>query len=156
MPAFEQGSSVTPAYLGDSLIWVVELYSASNTYPLSRHYTLAGEERSYFRHAGTALVNAITGRLVMVPAPSADALAAAWRARFPANIRAGSPDILESLQSTPTSPPGMPVPAGIPPTDAAFRTEVTRLYRRMKQALAAGDLPAFAIAYDSLGAIVGR
>ena len=156
MPAFEQGSTVTPAYLGDSLIWVIELYSASDTYPLSMHYTLAGKERSYFRHAGTALVNAITGRLVMVPAPSADALAAAWRARFPANIRAGTPDILESLQASPTAQPGMPVPAGIPATDSAFRSEVTRLYRQMKQALANGDLPAFAIAYDSLGAIVGR
>ena len=92
----------------------------------------------------------------MVPAPSADALAAAWRARFPANIRAGTPDILESLQASPTAQPGMPVPAGIPATDSAFRSEVTRLYRQMKQALANGDLPAFAIAYDSLGAIVGR
>ena len=104
--------------------------------------------------AGTQ--NMMRGRLTMVPAPSADALAAAWRAHFPANIRAGSPDILESLQAAPTSAPGMPAPAGIPATDSAFRAEVTRLYTQMKQALAAGDLQAFAIAYDSLGAIVGR
>ena len=156
MPAFAQGSMVTPAYLADSLVWVVELYSASNTYPLSKHYVLAGEARSYFRHAGTALVNAMTGRLVMVPSPSADALAAAWRAHFPANIRAGAPDILDALLPAPTTQPGMPAPAGIPATDAAFRAEVTRLYRQMRQALSAGDLSAFATAYDSLGAIVGR
>ncbi|MGI8547727.1 MAG: UPF0182 family protein, partial [Gemmatimonadaceae bacterium] len=41
-PIFAQGSDVVPAYLGDSLTWVVELYSASDTYPLSKHYGLAG------------------------------------------------------------------------------------------------------------------
>jgi hypothetical protein len=33
---------------------------------------------------------------------------------------------------------------------------VTRLYNRMRAALAAADLKAFGIAYDSLGAIIGR
>ncbi len=157
LPIFAQGSDVVPAYLGDSLTWVVELYSASDTYPLSKHYVLAGSERSYFRHSGTALVNAITGRTVVVPAPGADPIAMAWRSHFPALIRPGAPDLLDALTPSPrVNPPSVtpnPFPAG---SDAAFRADVARLYSRMKSALTAGDLKAFGFAYDSLGAVIGK
>ncbi|HEX6576398.1 MAG TPA: UPF0182 family protein [Gemmatimonadaceae bacterium] len=154
-PLFATGSRPVPAYLGDTLTWVLEVYSASQTYPLSRHYNLAGTERSYFRHSGTALVNALTGRVTMVPAPSPDPIATAWRTRFPQNIRAGAPDILDELTATPRAPaaPLLPTAAG---TDSAFRANVTRFYLRMRGALAAGDLKAFGIAYDSLGMMIGR
>lgn len=155
MPPFTQGSAVIPAYIGDTLVWALELYSASSTYPLSKHYTLVGADRSYFRHSGTALVNSMTGRTVVVPSSSPDPIAVAWRARFPANIRAGAPDLLDALTATPRPAGGMPAPA-VPATDAAFRAEATRLYRRMRQALGAGDLSAFAAAYDSLGSVMGR
>lgn len=156
MPLFSHGSEVAPAYIGDSLVWVLELYSASSTYPLSRHHDVASRERSYFRHAGTAIVNSMTGRLVMVPVASPDPVANAWRSKFPANIRAGEPDLLDELAATPSVAPGIPVPLGIPATDSAFRAEVTRLFGRMRQALASGDLGGFAAAYDSLGTVVGR
>jgi uncharacterized membrane protein (UPF0182 family) len=156
MPVFAQGSQVLPAYLGDTLTWVVELYSASDTYPLSRHYVLAGEERSYFRHSGTALINSMTGRLTVVPAPSPDPIASSWRSRFPANIRAGTSDLLDDLTATPRVASGLPGATTESPSDAAFRSEVTRLYMRMRGALAAGDLKGFAAAYDSLGTLVAR
>ena len=157
MPLFAQGSDVFPAYLGDSLTWVVELYSASDTYPLSKHYVLAGADRSYFRHSGTALVNASTGRTVIVPMPGADPIAAAWRSKFPSLIRAGAPDLLDALTSSPR--PTLPEfqTGEFPPgSDAAFHATVTRLYARMRGALSAGDLKAFGAAYDSLGAIVEK
>jgi uncharacterized membrane protein (UPF0182 family) len=156
LPLFAQGSTVTPAYLGDTLVWVLELYSASSTYPLSRHYVLAGEERSYFRRSGTSVVNSMTGRVTIVPATSPDQIAMTWRARFPQNIRAGAPDLLDALTAAPRPPfaiPGAAIPAT---SDSSFRSEVTRLYLRMRSALAAGDLKAFGAAYDSLGLIVGR
>ena len=155
-PAFAQGSVITPAYIGDTLVWALEVYSASSTYPLSRHYTLAGAERSYFRHSGTALVNSMTGRTVIVPDPTPDPIAIAWRARFPANYRAGAPDLLDELTAAPRVASGIPMPVGIPATDSAFRAEVTRLYSRMRSALGAGNLSGFAAAYDSLGVVVGR
>lgn len=155
-PVLAQGSRVSPAFLGDTVIWVLELYSASSTYPLSAHFTLAGEERSYFRHAGTALVNSRTGRTFIVSSSTPDPVAIAWRARFPATFRAGGPDILDALTATPLSVvegrPGGPSS----PTDSVFRREVSRLYARMRQALASGNLTAFAAAYDSLGALIGR
>ena len=154
-PVFAQGSRVIPAYLGDTLTWVLELYSASNTYPLSRHVTLAGRERTYFRHSATSLINAMTGRVTIVPAPSADPIASAWRTRFPENIRAGAPDILDELTATPRPPVNLSLPIASG-TDSAFRANVTRMYLRMRGALAGGDLKAFGIAYDSLGMIIGR
>lgn len=155
VPVFSQGSQVVPAYLGDTLIWVVELYSASSTYPLSRHFILAGEERSYFRHSGTALVNSLTGRVTIVPVTSADPIAMAWRRRFPANIRAGAPDILDALTATPR-PLAASLPGVMPGSDSAFRSEITRLYLRMRGALTAGDLKSFGAAYDSLGLLIGK
>jgi len=157
MPLFAQGSDVAPAYLGDSLNWVVELYSASDVYPLSKHYLLAGADRSYFRHSATALMNAASGRTVVVPTPGADPIATAWRTRFPSLIRAGAPDLLDALTSSPTALLPEPGPTIFPPgSDAAFRASVTRLYARMRGALSAGDLKAFGTAYDSLGALVEK
>ena len=157
MPLFAQGSDVAPAYLGDSLTWVVELYSASDVYPLSKHYILAGADRSYFRHSATALMNAATGRTVIVPTPGADPIATAWRTRFPSLIRAGAPDLLDALTSSPAALLPETAPTIFPPgSDAAFRASVTRLYSRMRGALSAGDLKAFGAAYDSLGALVEK
>lgn len=157
MPPFAQGGRVIPAYLGDTLIWVLELYSASNTYPLSRHYQIAGDDRAYFRHSGTALLNASTGRLIVVPAPGADPIAVAWRARFPANFRPGVPDLLDELTPAPRGPrPAISGAALATGSDSTFRAEVKRLYSRMRSALSAGDLAAFGAFYDSLGAVAGR
>ena len=157
-PVFAQGSSVRPAYLADTLIWLVELYSASSSYPLSAHFIVAGADRSYFRHAGTALVNAQTGRVTIVADPAPDPIAAAWRTRFPGIFRAGRPDILDALTINPGGASGGGVAESRFPSggDSAFRHDVTRFYTRMQQALMAGDLKAFGVAYDSLGAAIRR
>jgi uncharacterized membrane protein (UPF0182 family) len=155
-PIYAQGSRVSPAFLGDTVMWVLELYSASATYPLSAHYTVAGEERSYFRHAGTALVNSRTGRTTIVSSPTPDPVAVAWRERFPAAFRAGGPDILDALTANPVRVSDGRRGQRSSPTDSSFRREVSRLYTRMRQALASGNLAAFAAAYDSLGALIGR
>jgi uncharacterized membrane protein (UPF0182 family) len=153
MPVFAQGSDVVPAYEGDTLVWVLELYSASSSYPLSKHYVLAGKERSYFRHSGTAIVNALTGRLTVVPSPMPDAIATTWRSRFPQNIRAGDRDLLDALTSSPQPSAGAPASIPSSSSDSSVRANVRRLYERMHDALKAGDLKAFGAAYDSLGAI---
>ena len=94
-PFFAQGTTVTPVWIADTLAWAIELYSTSRTYPLSRRQEVAGEERAYFQHAATALVNAASGRAVFVADSMPDAIAASWIARFPrlfvrpASLRAG-------------------------------------------------------------------
>ncbi|MEO5590750.1 MAG: UPF0182 family protein [Gemmatimonadaceae bacterium] len=156
LPLYAQGSHVIPAYLGDTLVWILELYSSSETYPLSIHYVLAGGERSYFRYSGTAVINSMTGRVTVVPTVTPDPIATAWRMRYPANIRRGAPDLLDALTASPRPvgpAPGGDVSLGV---GDALMSEVKRLYQRMRGALAVGDLKAFAEAYDSLGLVLGR
>jgi hypothetical protein len=83
MPFFAQGRSVEPLLVGDSLYWSLDLYSASSTYPLSRHAILAGEDRSYFRHAAVAIVQASSGDITVVPDSALDPIAATWVRRLP-------------------------------------------------------------------------
>src|SRR5205814_1087849 len=71
-PFFAQGSVISPVWFADSLIWVVDLYSASSTYPLSKSVTVGGAQRSYFQHAASALVNATTGRTILVADSATD------------------------------------------------------------------------------------
>ncbi len=152
-PIFAQGSMVEPVFHADTLYWKLELYSASSNYPLSQHYVLAGEERSYFRHAATALVNARTARVMIAADPNPDPIARAWMSAFPNAADYRAPGIAREL----TTSPWQPITAGgpLPSNDSTFRADVTRLYNRMRAALAAADLRAFGIAYDSLGALIG-
>ena len=88
-PTFALGSTVAPLLHGDSLYWAVHLYAASRTYPLSQ--PLPGSDdgggpaaaTKYLRHAGTALVNAHTGRVLVFRTPDAEPVARSWMARFP-------------------------------------------------------------------------
>jgi uncharacterized membrane protein (UPF0182 family) len=83
-PIFAQGEDIIPLLNDGSLYWAIELYSASDTYPLSEHWVLSGEERSYFRHAATALVDSRTGRVRLVTVRRPDPLARTWMALAPA------------------------------------------------------------------------
>src|SRR5947207_342849 len=53
-PFFAQGSTIAPLWFADSLVWALELYSSSSSYPLSRRVLVAGADRAYFQHAATA------------------------------------------------------------------------------------------------------
>ena len=107
VPFFAQGSEVLPVVADDSLYWVLELYSASASYPLSERFVLLGEERGYLQHAATALIEAMSGRVRIVLDASPDPVASSWAARFPR--------IFVTVSSLPTS-----LQAALPPvTDGA-------------------------------------
>jgi uncharacterized membrane protein (UPF0182 family) len=152
-PIFAQGSIIEPMFHADTLYWKLELYSTSSNYPLSQHAVLAGEERSYFRHAATALVNARTGRVMIAADQTPDPIAQAWSIGFPGTADYRAPGILRELTAAPWEPVS---PESGVTIDSTFRTSVTRLYNRMRAALAAADLKAFGVAYDSLGALIER
>src|SRR2546423_1711686 len=151
-PIFAQGSMVEPMFHADTLYWKLELYAGSSDYPLSQHYVLAGEERSYFKHAATALVNARTARVMIAAAPSPDPISLAWMTAFPNSSDYRAPGIVRELTTTPWLP--FPSESRLSTTDSAFRAVVTRLYNQMRAALAAANLKEFGIAYDSLGAVI--
>ena len=150
-PIFAQGSMVEAMFHADTLYWKIELYSASSNYPLSQHFVLAGEDRSYFRHASTALVNARTARVMIAADPEPDPISQAWTSAFPNSADYRAPGIARELTTGPWEP--VSAEEGVA-TDSTFRASVTRLYNRMRAALAAADLKAFGIAYDSLGALI--
>jgi uncharacterized membrane protein (UPF0182 family) len=152
-PIFAQASTVEPMFHADTLYWKLELYSASSDYPLSQRFVLAGEERSYFRHAGTALVNARTARVMIAADPAPDPIALKWMTAFPNASDYRAPGILRELTSTPWAP--VTADSSSITSDSTFRAAVTRLYNRMRAALAAADLKAFGVAYDSLGTLIG-
>jgi uncharacterized membrane protein (UPF0182 family) len=83
VPFFAQGSVIVPVLSADSLFWVVDLYSAADQYPLSEHFQLGGEARSYFQHAATAVIHAYTGRVMLVADSVRDPIAETWVRRFP-------------------------------------------------------------------------
>jgi hypothetical protein len=83
VPFLAQGHAISPVLAGDTLWWVLPLYSASDAYPASQRYGIAGAERAYFQHAATALVNAQAGDVLLVMPREVDAVARGWRARFP-------------------------------------------------------------------------
>jgi uncharacterized membrane protein (UPF0182 family) len=152
VPVLTQGSILEPLFNADTLYWKLELYSASSNYPLSRHFMLAGDERTYFRHAGTALVNGRTARVMIAPVTAPDPVYQAWMTAFPNSADYRAPGIARELTVSPWEPVS---PDASTTTDSSFRAAVTRLYNRMRAALAAADLKAFGLAYDSLGAIIG-
>ncbi len=82
-PFLEQGSEVVPLVSADTLYWVIELYAASSSYPLSQRFTVLGDERSYLQHAATALVHAASGRVTIVLAAAPDPVTQSWVAEFP-------------------------------------------------------------------------
>jgi uncharacterized membrane protein (UPF0182 family) len=82
-PFFTQGRQVLPLLLGDSLFWALDLYSTSDTYPLSRHYFIGGDDRTYVRHAAVAIVEASTGDVAIVPDSTLDPVASTWVKRLP-------------------------------------------------------------------------
>lgn len=71
-PTLHPGAHAAPVVYADSLLWVVELYAVSGTYPLSEHVVLDGATVAAAQFAATAIVNAHSGRVTLVterPAP---------------------------------------------------------------------------------------
>ncbi|MCC7052189.1 MAG: UPF0182 family protein [Gemmatimonadaceae bacterium] len=76
-PTLRTGAQVAAVVVADSLLWVAELYAVSATYPLSEHLPFAdgAMEVTAAQHAATALVNAHTGRILLVTERNPPALA---------------------------------------------------------------------------------
>ena len=82
-PFLAQGETVTPVVRGDSLYWVVELFAVSETYPLSERMLVGGRLVQYAQHAATAVVQAQSGAVTLLPVMHPDPVMRTWMARFP-------------------------------------------------------------------------
>jgi len=83
--AFLAGNSIRPIVHNDTLYWSVQLYSASDYYPLSEPVAVngGGAEVHYLRPAAVAIVNATTGRVWAIRDDIGDPIANSWARRFP-------------------------------------------------------------------------
>jgi uncharacterized protein len=99
-PFFVQGSEILPVIADDSLYWAMELYVASDDYPLAERLQILNAQRGYFQHAATAIIHAASGRVRLLPAASAEPVTASWVANFPAlfvRSTSLSPSLLAAL-----------------------------------------------------------
>ena len=83
VPFFAQGPTLQPVAAGDSLYWLVDLFVATDEYPLSEPLLFAGESTHYLQLAATAVVQAQTGRVHIVPRSRPDPITRSWIRRYP-------------------------------------------------------------------------
>ncbi len=83
-PFLARGETVTPVVRGDSLYWVIELFSTADAYPLTERLLVGDRAIHYAVHAGTAVVQAQTGSVTLLPVARPDPVMRTWMARFPA------------------------------------------------------------------------
>jgi uncharacterized membrane protein (UPF0182 family) len=149
-PVFSLSRSIGAIPTSRGVLWVIDLYTTSETYPLSAPHYIYGARLTYRHHAATAYVSGGTAATIIVPDSALDPVARAWFGAHPGKyIMPGIPrDMI-------TPPPVAPVvPSGSSPEDQLFRENVGRIYERMRATLDSGDLRAFGAAFDSLGVII--
>jgi hypothetical protein len=82
-PYFVQGSGISPIVVADSLYWAIDLYSASNSYPLSERDSLGDINVTYLQHAAIGVTNALTGSMWIVADSAKDPISESWLGAFP-------------------------------------------------------------------------
>lgn len=160
------------------VIWVVDLYSTSERYPLSPQEESGEVLLNYRRHAGTAYINGHTGAVFIDRPKNPDPIAKAWYAyvdlhqppstpwlsnRIKTGLAVDWNGTLNPLPSSDSSAPladstGISVSGIIQNSmlsDSISRQRVAELYLSMKSALARGDFTGFGAALDSLRSEAG-
>ena len=149
-PVFATSGAIGAIPTARGILWIVDLYSVSETYPLSAPHQLYNSRITYRHHAATAYVSGGTATTVIVPDPVLDPVARAWFTSHPGRYLV--PRVPAALMSP---PPVAPVPSGTSPVaDQIFRQNVGRIYDRMRAALDSGNLRAFGSAFDTLGVVI--
>ena len=152
-PIFVQSRAMGWRPTASGVQWIVDLYSTSDSYPLSDAQQVNGVRLTYRHHVATAYVNGMTGAVTIVLDRTADPVARAWFSEY------GGDYLSPTAPAELNAPlPGASAPASTATPDSSglvFRAHVAAIYARMRAALEGGDLRSFAEAFDSLGAAVG-
>lgn len=100
LPFFTAGATVQAMVVRDSLWWTVELFNASADYPLTEPLLLGGASWRHLVTAGTALVNAHSGRVQVLLPARPEQMTRWWRDHLPALFtprHAADGDLLAAL-----------------------------------------------------------
>lgn len=149
-PIFATSGTIGAIPTSRGVLWVVDLYSASEFYPLSAPHQLYNTRITYRHHAATAYVSGGTAATVIVPDSILDPVARAWFASHPGRYIV--PRIPQAMITPPALQPVKSASSSV--EDQLFRENVGRIYDRMRAALDSGNLRAFGVAFDSLGVII--
>lgn len=77
-----------PVVLDGRVVWIMDGYTASGTYPLSRAFALQDQTRlRYMRGSVKAVIDAVTGEFSIYALPEPDAILRAYQRVFPGLIR---------------------------------------------------------------------
>jgi uncharacterized membrane protein (UPF0182 family) len=87
--AFEADPYIT---IGDDgrLRWIIDAFTASDTYPYATHYELHDDSINYLRNSVKVVIDAYDGSTTFYVFDSTDPIIAAWRGIFPAMFKDGS------------------------------------------------------------------
>ncbi|MEO6865621.1 MAG: UPF0182 family protein [Gemmatimonadaceae bacterium] len=149
-PVFATSTAIGAIPTSRGILWVIDLYSASETYPLSAPHQLYNSRITYRHHAGTAYVSGGTAATVIVPDSVLDPVARAWFNSHPGRYLV--PRVPQYLMSPPPVAPVQPAASSV--QDQLFHQNVGRIYDRMRAALDSGNLRAFGAAFDTLGMVI--
>lgn len=147
-PIFAQSRPIGAVPTAGGILWIIDLYSISEMYPLSAPRESDVGRITYRHHAAIAYVSGGTGATRVVPDSTLDPIARAWFDGHPGRYLTPLPAAITAAPPTPAPAPAQPV------TGDAFRVDVTRIYSHMRAALDSSDLRAFGADFDSLGFIV--
>jgi len=75
---------------GGRLLWMIDGYTTSSTYPYSRHYRLERDAINYMRNSVKIVVDAYDGAVTFYVFDDEDPIIAAYRGIFPALFKDGS------------------------------------------------------------------
>ncbi|HEY7898742.1 MAG: UPF0182 family protein [Gemmatimonadales bacterium] len=149
-PIFATSGTIGAIPTSRGILWLVDLYVASETYPLSAPHQLYNSRITYRHHAATAYVSGGTAATVIVPDSVLDPVARAWFTSHPGRYLV--PRVPAALITPPPLQPVKPTTSSV--QDQLFHESVGRIYDRMRAALDSGDLRTFGAAFDSLGLII--
>jgi hypothetical protein len=79
-PVFAQGRELLPVLVRGRPAWALALYAVSDRFPLSQRWLLGSDAVAYAHLAATAVVDAATGAVQLVPAARPDPVARSWLA----------------------------------------------------------------------------
>ncbi|HET7583789.1 MAG TPA: UPF0182 family protein [Gemmatimonadaceae bacterium] len=137
--AAERVAALTPFFslggphavmLDDTVLWVVDLYAASETFPIAAAIAAAGSDVRYMRHAAVAIVNSATGAVMLVRDRELDPIAESWARVLPHLF-------VDQTSLRPRTAAALPPPAG----SAAVVAEVMARAGRTPARVAAGHVP---------------
>ncbi|CAN5318566.1 UPF0182 family protein [soil metagenome] len=72
------------------LVWMVDAYVTSDSFPYSRHYDASGQKVNYIRNSAKVTIDAYTGAVNYYVFDEADPIVTAYRAAFPALFKPAS------------------------------------------------------------------